>query len=253
MAIQRRQKQKTRTLQKAAIRAINLPGLTIEEIVRQEVRLALATRFVPQSTESMFKTESVDATIAPTPILREPSGSQWCARFPTSVSVDELITPFRTNVGRFIAALKAANINVSIAATYRPEERAYLMHWAWRIGRELVDPRLAGTHPNVPIDWVHRTAQGTPDLVASKRAAQDMVSTYGMVQIAALHSRHTQRLAIDMTLSWAGTVTIQDGAGTAHSLATPRDGSNTTLHKVGASYDVIKLVSDPPHWSSDGH
>jgi hypothetical protein len=28
---------------------------------------------------------------------------------------------------------------------------------------------------------------------------------------------------------------------------------NPVLHKIGASYGVIKLLSDPPHWSSDGH
>jgi len=25
------------------------------------------------------------------------------------------------------------------------------------------------------------------------------------------------------------------------------------LQEVGAGYGVIKLKSDPPHWSSDGH
>jgi hypothetical protein len=27
----------------------------------------------------------------------------------------------------------------------------------------------------------------------------------------------------------------------------------TDLHALGATYGVIKLVSDPPHWSDDGH
>ncbi|MDB5964086.1 MAG: hypothetical protein JWQ72_586 [Polaromonas sp.] len=27
----------------------------------------------------------------------------------------------------------------------------------------------------------------------------------------------------------------------------------TPLHGVGASYGVFKLVSDPPHWSDNGH
>jgi hypothetical protein len=33
----------------------------------------------------------------------------------------------------------------------------------------------------------------------------------------------------------------------------PRDGSNPELIKVGATFGVMKLVSDPPHWSDDGH
>jgi len=35
---------------------------------------------------------------------------------------------------------------------------------------------------------------------------------------------------------------------------TPRTGAgNTALHGVGAGYGVHKIVSDPPHWSDDGH
>jgi hypothetical protein len=33
----------------------------------------------------------------------------------------------------------------------------------------------------------------------------------------------------------------------------PRNGGNASLQQVGQSYGVIKLVSDPPHWSTDGH
>jgi hypothetical protein len=36
--------------------------------------------------------------------------------------------------------------------------------------------------------------------------------------------------------------------------STPRTGAfNTDLHQVGASYGVVKLVTDHPHWSADGH
>jgi hypothetical protein len=39
-----------------------------------------------------------------------------------------------------------------------------------------------------------------------------------------------------------------------HGIASgPRDGSNPELIKVGATFGVMKLVSDPPHWSDDGH
>jgi hypothetical protein len=35
---------------------------------------------------------------------------------------------------------------------------------------------------------------------------------------------------------------------------TPRTGAdNKRLHAVGATYGVIKLVSDRPHWSDTGH
>jgi hypothetical protein len=71
---------------------------------------------------------------------------------------------------------------------------------------------------------------------------------------AALVSRHTQRRAIDMTIGWQGTLKITDFDGVAHSIASsPRDGSNPELIAVGKTFGVIKLPSDPPHWSDDGH
>ena len=39
-----------------------------------------------------------------------------------------------------------------------------------------------------------------------------------------------------------------DGRGQRVTLHTERD-----LHSLGASYSVLKLSSDPPHWSDDGH
>lgn len=191
------------------------------------------------------------ASAAPAATL-EPSGVQWCSRFPTSRAVDDLIQPFRGNVERFLAALAAAGAKVSIAATYRPKERAYLMHWAWRIGTLLEDPRTAEHEPGVPIAWVHRDAQGAPDLVASKRAAQEMVAAYDMTHGAARHSRHIERLAIDMSIKWTSTLSIRDAAGQVRTIPGPGDGGVPALHEVGRSYGVVKLVSDPPHWSIDG-
>jgi hypothetical protein len=81
-----------------------------------------------------------------------------------------------------------------------------------------------------------------------------MVSGYGIQYPAVLVSRHTQKRAVDMTISWNGTLAITDFDGAAHSIAsTPRSGSNTELVAVGKSFGVIKLMSDPPHWSDDGH
>jgi len=60
--------------------------------------------------------------------------------------------------------------------------------------------------------------------------------------------------AVDVDIAWNGTLTIAGANGQNVGIAsTPRDGSNTELHAVGAGYGVHKLVSDPPHWSDDGH
>jgi hypothetical protein len=61
--------------------------------------------------------------------MSEPSGPQWCARFPTSASPDDLLPDFRDRVLAFISATKHGGAAISIGATYRPPQRAYLMHW----------------------------------------------------------------------------------------------------------------------------
>jgi hypothetical protein len=185
----------------------------------------------------------------------ECSGAQWIGRFPTSTSTADLSPSFAQAVDSFIAALQAAGANVAISATYRPPERAYLMHYAYRIARSGLDPATVPAMAGVDICWLHRDSVGNPDVAASITAAEAMVQGYGIVFAPALHSRHTERLAIDMNITWTGNLTIEDGNGqTVTITTTPRTGAgNLDLHAVGATYGVIKLVSDRPHWSSDGH
>jgi hypothetical protein len=181
------------------------------------------------------------------------SGAEWVAKYPTSKDVEDLASPFRENVKKFLAALQAAGADVSISATYRPAERAYLMHYAYRIAREKLDPRDVPARNGVDIEWVHRKENGRIDLVASRNAAEDMVEAYDIVYRPALNSNHTRRLAIDMTISWTDTLSIKNARGnTVDIKSTPRSGQNGDLWKVGKSYQVLKLESDPPHWSEDG-
>ena len=57
-----------------------------------------------------------------------------------------------------------------------------------------------------------------------------------------------------MSISWSGRLSVRDFDGTVHYvMSEPRDGTNPELAKIGASFGVIKLVSDRPHWSDDGH
>jgi hypothetical protein len=184
----------------------------------------------------------------------ELSGPQWAARFPTSRSVDSLAEPFRGDVSRFVASLRTAGAGVTIAATRRPRERAYLMHYAFQIARANLDPREVPPFPGVHIQWVHYDPQGRLDLTASRHAALQMVHAYEIVHRPALNSRHTQGLAIDMNIHWVRDLVITNGAGRTITIKTaPRNGAgNADLHRLGASYGVHKLGVDPPHWSSDG-
>lgn len=190
--------------------------------------------------------------------MPEPSGPEWCARFPGSKSTDDLLAGFRDRVLAFISAMERGGATVSIAATYRPPERAYLMHWCCMIagyvdrktGQHVIVPPSAATPmEGVDIDWTHGG-----DVDAARAAASLMVAGYAIQFPAALKSNHTLRRAIDMAVSWSGNITVVDFDGQSRAVTMPpRSGSNQVLVDVGRSFGVIKLLTDPPHWSDDGH
>lgn len=72
----------------------------------------------------------------------------------------------------------------------------------------------------------------------------------------ALRSLHNEGQAIDMSISWTGTVRVKDGNGKLIEVKTlPRSGMNSQLKAIGASYGVKKFVGgarDKPHWSING-
>lgn len=183
--------------------------------------------------------------------MPESSGAQWCARFPTSTDLADLVEPFRSNATAFIAALRGSGALVAIAATYRPAERAYLMHWCCLVAgfrdAQKIFHQIAPGHvpamPGIDIDWSCGGSVG-----AATAAAVAMREAYGIVFPAALVSRHTQRLAVDMTISFAGELDVPNSGGGVHHITSQQD-----LWPIGATYGVHKLASDPPHWSSDGH
>lgn len=183
-----------------------------------------------------------------TEAVAELSGRAWVARFPTGKTTTSLIQPFRGNVQRFITALEHAGVRVSITATYRPPERAYLMHYATRIAKGELRPEQVPPMAGVDIQWAHPTS------AAAVKAAKEMSAAYGIVYPPALNSRHTQGRAVDMNIQWTGRVTVRDASGAEVVLDAAKgwDG-NPALHAVGATYGVIKLTSDRPHWSDDGH
>lgn len=177
------------------------------------------------------------------------SGSQWCTRFPGSLSLDDLEPTWRGRVWAFLTAMERAGATVNVTATYRPPERAYLMHWCWMIANLAQAPAAVPTMPGVNIDWTH-----DGDVRAAKSAALAMVKAFDLEFAPSLVSKHTLRRAIDMRIAWKGRLSVRDSDGHVHYILTePRDGTNLELVKVGASFGVIKLSLDIPHWSDDGH
>jgi hypothetical protein len=250
------------------------PNFTIDWFLDGRRRRALEPFWVPEEIAGTMRPEAPEprpplrvprvgppapmpdaAILAPAaaaPI--EPSGAFWCARYPGSTSIGELMPNFQTCVRAFVNALLAARAAVEITSTYRPPERAYLMHYAYQIARLGMDPRLVPPMRGIGISWLHRAADGSPDIAASRQAAQDMVTGYGMVFIAQLASRHTERRAIDMTITWHGELQMTDAQGVGNRIDTnPRDGTNSRLHTVAKTYGVMKLLGDPVHWSDDCH
>lgn len=183
------------------------------------------------------------------------SGPVWVNKFPNSTNISDLVDPFKTNVTNFVGAMRTAKATVTVRATLRPKERAFLMHWSFRISEEDYDPEKVPAMTGVDIDWVHRNAKGDKDTKVSKHAASLMVIAYDIAYRPALVSRHSEGKAIDMDISWTSKeLTIKDAKGNDVVIKKgAKDGSNADLQDVGKSYGVIKLVVDPPHWSTDGH
>nr|WP_221320296.1 LysM domain-containing protein [Chitinivorax tropicus] len=181
----------------------------------------------------------------------EKSGAAWHAKFRESKSTADLIEPFKSNVEKFLAAMKAAGISVRISTTHRPVERSYLMHYASQIVRGKITADKVPAWPGVNIDWSHKDAAGKADLKAAKHAAADMVRAYGLGNNPVAkpgRSNHNKRQAIDMTITNYERKTIIDADGNKVKIGSWHD-----LKLVGKTYDVIWFgARDRPHWSPTG-
>jgi hypothetical protein len=206
-----------------------------------------------QTVKAEWTTDAGSASATASVEVAELSGVAWVTRYPNSQSTSDLDPTFKTAVESFIAAMQTAGATVSINQTRRTPENEYLMYHAYRVGDAGVDPTSVPANADINICWAHRDTSGKVDKAASAAAAHSMVQAWHIVYAPAAASRHGQGLAIDMDISWTGNLAINDSAGKAVNISsTPRDGGNADLQTVGRGYGVIKLASDPPHWSSDG-
>jgi hypothetical protein len=128
------------------------------------------------------------------------------------------------------------------------------MHWSYAISAGEVEPEDVSRQSGVEIEWVHKRSNGAADLPASRAAAAAMAHGYEIVHEPSLKSLHIFGKAIDMSITWDGTLKIKQRNGTRKAIRTlPRSGLNHDLWALGATYGVHKLASDAPHWSSTGH
>lgn len=175
------------------------------------------------------------------------SGAEWYPKFPASTSLEDLTFPFRQYAKDFEKALKEAGAKVEIANTLRPPERVYLMHYATKIAGGNLYAGDAPYLPGVEIDWVHYTNE------LSVLRAQEMMDAYEIAYPPALRSNHTRGRAVDWYVTWDKTMKIKDASGRLVEINEPRNSfDNEDLWRVGATYGVVKLAVDAPHWSLDG-
>jgi hypothetical protein len=122
------------------------------------------------------------------------------------------------------------------------------MHYTWKVAYGEIDPSDVPARSNLTIEWDHGRIED------SRQAAREMVDLFGMAHIASLTSNHVMGKAIDMTITWKGDLVLTTPAPLYSKIQSqPRTGGNKELHEVGGTvFGVLKLVSDPPHWSFNG-
>jgi hypothetical protein len=185
------------------------------------------------------------------------SGKYWVTWADTyaknSNAINDLEVGFRESAQLFVKALTDAGADVIISTTRRSEKRAYLFHWSWKISQNRCKASEAATMPGVDIQWDHGDAD------KSRRGALEMVQGFGLAvppkstNPPSTTSNHIIGKAIDLTITWTGTITVKKKNATEVKVMFMRDvNANTALHAIGASYDVKKLVTDAPHWSYNG-
>lgn len=219
--------------------------------------LTKAPFFTPCNKNSVYQVTGKIA-VASEEDKASPSGKEWVAwaneHAQNSSNLDDLESTFKQKAKAFIQALENAGAQVNVLVTRRSDKRAYLFHWSWLIALGKAQPNEPAKRNDVPIIWDHGNTAN------SKNGAQEMVDGFELAvppkstNAPALNSKHISGKAIDLKITWKGKITVKKKDGTQMDIGmqTTANG-NVKLQEVGASYGVIKLKTDEPHWSDNGH
>ena len=210
-----------------------------------------------ETTQSGTRTATTQVHIS------EHSGRRIAERYPGSHDLNDLQdtdpNSFQQRVRRFIQALRQAGATVDPGSTYRSDQTQYLMHYAWRILNGKINPANVPPWPGIDICWDWLKEDGTQDLDASSEAAQEIVNFYHMGTNPAAapgKSHHRDHLAVDLSISWHGDITIGDTTLEGGTGDPREDGMNEQLWDFGHdNYGVTHNQgtgprADPPHWSN---
>ncbi len=180
------------------------------------------------------------------------SGAAWwhtnARKYPIIDKINALQGVFADNVQKFVNALNKAGADVHVSETSHNPARVQLMHYSFKLSRAEIQTKHIPKIEGCDIVWDH----GNEEL--SQAAAKEMAELFTVVKEPSLASLHIPGKASDMMIKWSKPITIIDGHGCEVRIAGPGNGaSSAALHKVGASFGVMKLLKDPQHWSINGH
>ncbi len=228
----------------------------MDQVAREiaEINSAVATpdyvKALSEMTSAKMAMNAVEALLNVPPPANL-SGEVWfdanSAKMPTYRSTGDLAGAFKGNVEAFETALEAAGVDIDIDCTRRDPTRSAVMHYSWQVAKGAVAPHAVPVIAGIDVDFDHG------DDAVSIAKAEEMKKCFRLAFKPSLTSLHESGLAIDWTLEWSGELKIKNKAGEEVVIvSSPKNGTNTDLHPVGASYGVHKLVGDAPHWSSTG-
>jgi hypothetical protein len=196
--------------------------------------------------------------------VRALSGPAWVAAYGFDNEPSALESPFREQVARFQADLRAAGATCTVTSVYRDPRRQYLMWGSSLIARHRVTPLGVEEDPRgdegVEICWCHRGKDGEPAPDPAHKAARAMADLFGGLTWGAQRKgNHPLRRAVDMQVRWRGPLELP---GWPPIRSEPRDETNPDLHQAARWYGVVHFVprvgkdgkprGDAVHWSSDG-
>lgn len=184
------------------------------------------------------------------------SGKTWWnanqAKYPNSTKVEDLSSTFKPKAEKFIAALKAAGASTRFTATLRSRARADLMYYCWQVGKMGMDAATVPAIDGVDIIWDHGDAE------KSKKGALEMHDAFEIAGVVAKpgNSNHLTGNAMDMYISWTGTLKIKNASDEEVTIeGAPTDETNEKIQEVGATYGCkngAKTLDEPWHWSPTG-
>jgi len=213
-------------------------------------------------TDAPAETVGGAAPAAPAPAAPAPSGDkqlsgeQWpglasSKGWSSSHDLGTLAAGFAGPAKTFIDGLSASGAAVEITCTWRHENRAYLMHYAWTLesGEESVAKANSDCQgKGIAIEWDH----GDP--AQTQAAAAAMKKAFGLVAKPALGTLHKTGEAVDMKIT--GVPASLTVGGKTYQAEEKKSGKldEDKVDHIGRELGVIWYGGgDYVHWSVNGH